>query len=409
MNIEQDNTASTTGGALFFFAILYIFIDYGRPQDIIPVIGYLRPALTTNIFLVILLVLNGDIWKAGSRQTKMVVLFNILIAAYIPFARNNMAALQTSMLMLTYVPFILAIIISVDTLGRLKRLINIIIVIMMYQSVYAILHGGVGAGNYFNDENDLALFINMWLPFCYFLFLHEKKPRMKIFYATGIIVGILAIIFSFSRGGFVGLVCMSVVLWWYSSKKVMTILIIIIAIFLVYAVGGTSYIDEMSTVTDTKESTAHERILTWKAAWAMFLDNPLGVGGNNFQKNFHRYQSKDFKRGMWGRVAHSLWFTLIPELGIFGIIIYYYLLKYNLKDIFFLKSISHKKEEVGEYIHAISLAYLASLVGFFASATFLSVLYYAHYWYLTGMIVATVSVAKSLYLNQDVGLITDAR
>ena len=76
-------------------------------------------------------------------------------------------------------------------------------------------------------------------------------------------------------------------------------------------------------VLDTKEATANDRMLSWEAAWDMFLEHPLGVGGNNFPVHFQEFQSDEFSRGMWGRQAHSLWFTLIPELGIFGIMIYF--------------------------------------------------------------------------------------
>ena len=78
--------------------------------------------------------------------------------------------------------------------------------------------------------------------------------------------------------------------------------------------------------------------------------------------------------------------------------------------IFFLKNLTALNEdEDSRYLQSFSLACLASLAGFFASATFLSVLYYAHYWYLTGMIVAAVCVAKSLSFKQDSRLVTSAR
>ena len=96
---------------------------------------------------------------------------------------------------------------------------------------------------------------------------------------------------------------------------------------------------------------------------------------------------------MWGRAAHSLWFTLMPELGIIGIIIYFRLLLYNLKDIFVVKNKETENDEKLKYLHALSLALIASLAGFFASATFISVLYYPHYWYLSGLIVAIANIS----------------
>ena len=154
----------------------------------------------------------------------------------------------------------------------------------------------------------------------------------------------------------------------------------------------------MSTITDLGESTATARIESWKAAWDIFIDHPLGVGGNNFQVWFNKYQTEYFKRGMWGRVAHSLWFTLIPELGIVGIYIYFALLYQNIKDIFYLKNINNSDDYDIKYINYLSLAFLASLAGYFASGTFLSVLYYSHYWYLTAIVIATRNITNN-YLS----------
>jgi hypothetical protein len=47
------------------------------------------------------------------------------------------------------------------------------------------------------------------------------------------------------------------------------------------------------------------------------------------------------------------------------------------------------------FAYFLSLAFMASLAGFFASGTFLSVLYYPHYWYLTAMIAATRKVVDN--------------
>jgi hypothetical protein len=119
------------------------------------------------------------------------------------------------------------------------------------------------------------------------------------------------------------------------------------------------------------------------------------VGGNNYQVRFPEYQSDFFHRGMWGRVAHSLWFTLIPELGIFGILIYFYLLKYNISDILSLHKLPGNDPDI-LYLHSLSGAFIASITGYFISGTFISVLYYPHYWYITGIIVAATRIGNKI-------------
>ena len=40
---------------MYFFTILYLFIDYGRPQDILP-IGFLRPAMIVILILLVFVI-----------------------------------------------------------------------------------------------------------------------------------------------------------------------------------------------------------------------------------------------------------------------------------------------------------------------------------------------------------------
>jgi probable O-glycosylation ligase (exosortase A-associated) len=273
----------------------------------------------------------------------------------------------------------------------------------IYISIYSLMHNGMGSGNYFQDENDVALFINMWIPFCYFLFMYETNKTKKILYMVGLICGLLAIVVSFSRGGFVGLVCVAAVVWLYSPKKILSLVMVVVLAGVVYVFGGEEYWNEMATISETQDGTAEGRILSWQAGWDMFLDHPLGVGGNNFPMHFPDYQSEEFKKNMWGRAAHSLWFTLIPELGIFGIIIYFALLTYNIKDLAHLKKQKAGNNQDLRYLYILSIASFAALAGFFASATFLSVLYYPHYWYLTALIVAMANISRELTKKEKEG------
>jgi len=385
----------------FFFTLLYIVVDYGRPQDILP-IGFLKPGMVMILILAGFVLFNGSFLKPQDKQTKLILAFIALLAAYVPFARNNFFAYRATKDMFFYLPFILSTIICVNSIRQLKKMIFVCIFVMIYVACYSLKYKGAGSGNYFQDENDLGMYMNMWIPFCYFLFVAEKGKLKKLIYGLGLTTGIASIVVSSSRGGFVGLVCVFLAVWLFSRRKVISLIILCILGISIYFLAPETYWKRMETIKDTNSGTALERRLSWKAAWDMFLDNPLGVGGNNFPARFPEYQSSEHKRGMWGRVAHSLWFTLISELGIFGIIIYSLLLYYNIKDILYLKGINHDKKN-GDlvYLQYFSRGTIASLAGYFASGTFLSVLYYPHYWYLTGLIVAAVNIAKKMLSESE--------
>ena len=381
----------------YFVTILYIVFDYGRPTDILP-IGFLRPLMYLNIILIFYVVTKGLHRAVESPQLLYIWIFIAILGVFVLFARNNFYAYVTARNQLLFMPFIISIVACINSHQRLRQTINICIGLMIWISLYAVTHSGHGPGNYFTDENDLCLYINMWLPFCYFFFFSEKNIKRKLFYATGLLTGLFAVVASFSRGGFIGILAVAGTISLVSKRKTKGLIgLLIVAVALLF-IGDESYWSEMSTVTNIEDGTAQARIESWKAGLRMFADNPLGVGGNNFQVRFDEYQGDWFKRGMWGRVAHSLWITLLTELGIIGTVVYLLILYKNLKDLQYIrKKIPDAPQNSQKaFLHTLSLSYFASLAGYFASGTFLSVLYYAHYWYMTGLIIATYNLARKM-------------
>jgi len=394
-------TDSTKSKDTFWFSatILFMIIEFGRPQDVLP-LGFLRPGLILTLILIIFLLTKKKEQAVHGSQAKWIIYFILLITAYVPIAVNNHYAYLIARYMWLQVPFLFACLILINTKKRLTTFLIWLVGIMIYLSIYSLFHNGQGPGGVVRDENDLTLFIVIVLPFAFVLLIDIKSSFYRCILFIGIIISLLAIVTAFSRGGFVGLIAAACVAWLFSSKKVLFLIIILFMAGIIYIFGGESYQREMSTITDTKENTARERILSWQAGWRMFLDNPLGVGGGNFPVRFPQYQSEEFQRGMWGRVAHSLWFTLLPELGIIGTWIYFSIIFQNLRDISFMKKIKLPEKDASPiFFNNLAIAFYTSLAGFFASATFLSVLYYPQFWLLTSLIAASKFTAMGRIEN----------
>lgn len=395
--------------AWFLFMALFLLIDYGRPQDSFSFIESIRPALLVTVVLFLYILRNIKLIPRKFPQISAIWLFILILALHIPFAVNNRWAYNATYWMFLLMPFILSCLVCLNNIARFKKFLIIALCLIAYQALTALTHGGRGIGSTFGDENDLALALNTWLPFCFTMFLVAKRGAAKFFFGTLLLLIISAIIVSFSRGGFFGLIAMLVVFWLFSPRKKMTLGLILLGAATIILVANmtsegtfshqkkTSFWEEMTSSTDSSTGTAKERMESWKAAWRMFLANPLGVGGNNFPIRFSSYQNNDyFKRAMWGRVAHSLWFTLLPETGIPGTFIYLLLVFLNFKTAFSLrKPNDFLSEEEARFFKLISVAFIASFAGFFSSATFLSVLYYPHYWYLTALLAAAYQLKTS--------------
>jgi probable O-glycosylation ligase (exosortase A-associated) len=386
--------ASAASGFGFFVVIVFLIFEYGRPQDRIGLIGVLRPTIILIALLGIAWLRSGNLQRAASPQMLRMVLMLLLLALHVPFARNNFYAYNVTLGYLLLLPLCLSIVLYVDSVERLRSFMKWWIALAAYIAVNGILGGGIAGSSFLYDENDFSLLMNVMLPFAYFLFVYERKKGLKLAYLAASLLCVVSIVASGSRGGFIGLIAVLGVIWLVSPRKILSLALVGVLALGVFLAADQKYWDRMSTIENTNEGTAKQRLDSWEAGWDMFTDNPLGVGPGNFPVRFPEYQPGSFQRGMWGRQAHSLWFTLLPELGIPGLMLYLSLLMVTLRDVWHLRKQRLDSDE-RRFGYFLSLAFIASLAGFFASGTFVSVLYYPHYWYLTAMIVATRKVIGS--------------
>jgi putative inorganic carbon (hco3(-)) transporter len=398
---EEQTTASGFGFAL---VTLFLIFEYSRPQDIVPVIGTLRPGYIFLLLLFIAWLRCPSSARIASPQITLMLLLAALLAIHIPFARNHYWAYeQTEEFVLLLLPLCVSIILFVDTRERLLSVFRWWVLLALYISVRTIIGHGVAGSNFLGDPNDVSLLLDTMLPFVLCMLVYEKRPLRRVTYAVIAVVCLAGIVITNSRGGFIGLVAVLAVIWLISPRKVLTLVLLCIVTVGAAQFVPKSYWDRMSSIQgtnleagrvggDRNESTAEGRLASWRAAWEMFKDHPLGVGPNNFPIRFPEYQGKAFGRhGMWGRAAHSLWFTLLSELGIPGVILYALLLRANLRSLWRLIR-SPAEEPQRRFAYLLGVAFVAGLAGFFAAGTFLSVLYYPHYWVLTALIVAAEKV-----------------
>ena len=388
----QESTSTSFG---FVLVILFLVFEYGRPQDKVSVIGAIHPNWILTSLMVIALLRSSNFNRAVRPQIFRIVLMFFLLLVHIPFAVNNSKAFFVTEGFLLLLPLIISIVLFVDSFERLRVFMKYWNFLAIYIAVNGILGLGLAGSAFLNDENDFSLLMNMMLPFAACLFVYERQKAMKVIYLMASLLSVASIVLSSSRGGFVGLLSVSAVIWLASPRKLLSLVLVGVLGLCVYVVADQNYWDSIATIAKTDEGTAEERIDSWQAGWEMFKDNPLGVGPGNFPVRFPEYQSESMPRNMWGRQAHSLWFTLLPELGIPGALLYLSLLRLNLRDLWYLRRLS-KESDNHRFVYFLSVAFMASLAGYFASGTFLSVLYYPHYWYLTAMIVATRQVVDDV-------------
>jgi O-antigen ligase len=275
---------------------------------------------------------------------------------------------------------------------RFRKLIYFWVAVHAYLAIFSIFESGFGPGGFLMDENDLALALNCALPFAYFLRQSDSvSGRAKFFLTIAMVLILAAIVATMSRGGFVGLAVTAAAIIWFSKNRLRNAVFVCIIGASFAALIPSDYRAEILSISDTEDSTRNERLDSWTLGWRMFVDNPvLGVGYGNYPWTVTPYQMADPElrniRWLGGRVAHSLYFTLLPETGLIGTILYGSILIVLLRSLRGSIRIARAAVPGGsaQFIEAAARASIVSLIGFLATATFISVLYYPQFWYAVG-------------------------
>ena len=399
-----------------YILIAFLFFEYVRIQD--SYFTFLAPfsiPMLLNIILLFLVVFRSrDLPKDG--LIYLILAFWALMVVHVPFATNNFHAFNATKSMFLTLIIVLSTTILVDTEFALKKLFESIIYIVLLVSIWVVWNGGIGPGGFVRDENDVCLFLVVGLPFCWYFQMLEDVSKIKRWLArVTVIAAVIAIIATSSRGGFLGFAAVLGTALLFTRKPMRNILLsIIFSLFL----GGLAlnfipenYVADMKTITDKDNSTRNLRLLHWTTAWEIYKDNPVfGVGPQNYPWNSAHYfhlspYFQEGAAGRSGRESHSLYFTLIPELGTIGTLIYltlilsFYRRGLSVRSTLYggrsagrdsnSKIKNEKTKPNNETIFWFMTSLLVGMTGFLVSAAFITVLYYPIFWNFVGFSIAT--------------------
>jgi putative inorganic carbon (HCO3(-)) transporter len=206
--------------------------------------------------------------------------------------------------------------VGVNQPRHLKWTVALLVVLNVVQAINGVVEfrTGIGLGGItpvqgtrvrgtgiFNDPNDLGMTLVMALPFAVMLLTTKTRAVWRLAAAAAIVVMLLAIEYTESRGAILGVVAVALV---YAGGRIGRLPAIILAA-IVFA-GFTMVSPSRAGDLDAGEESAQSRIQAWSAGIEMFKQKPIfGVGFGRFTE-FHE------------RVAHNSFVHSFAELGIAG-------------------------------------------------------------------------------------------
>lgn len=363
-----------------FAALTYVFNTLGKGKPIFKLDTEIRLLLT--IVVIAILSIPFSLWPGGSFNTlinlylKVIIIF-LLISSLL----NSMSRIKTMLwFIMLYCTFIAVVAIKNFYTGN------------FYESVRIY---GAASGMAMNP-NDLALTILVILPFSFSIFIISKKKIGKLFSLAYVLLGTIAIILTFSRAGFIGLLvayglCFLKMVKRSGLKIVVLTLVLLIIVFIIFPEG---YTDRIASIFDSsKDSTGSsiERRESTIKGFQVMLEHPIlgvGLGMNILALN---------EKGMYWQMIHNVYLQIGSELGITALVIFIILFGKLIINMRVIQK-DFKKSGKNENLSLLAQATEISLIAFAVVAIFYPVAYHFYFYYVAGFAVAIKRVA---YGNTD--------
>lgn len=178
------------------------------------------------------------------------------------------------------------------------------------------------AFGFFPDPHSFSFFVSM----CFFIalgyFFYGKGGRFRIFAGLGSVMALLAVLFSFSRGAYLGVLAGAIFFTvicvgrsGYLEKILIALSIATLVLFLFYS-GAVS--ERLTSAFNLKEGSNIERMKNWEEAVEIIKDYPLmGVGLGNYAAEIEPTIGE--RSSIY---AHNLFFDIAAETGILNGLIF---------------------------------------------------------------------------------------
>ncbi|MGQ9662791.1 MAG: O-antigen ligase family protein [Kiritimatiellia bacterium] len=401
----------------FLFTFLFILLVFWRPQEWLLPWLYGLPMLdviTYAALLALLVEVDSGKLEIPRSWPQIFLIPGLWVAA----CMSHVVHTYYEGLMESIVPafkiclFALLMFCVLDRIARLRLIATTIVVMACVMAIHALMQERLGYGfaghrpihlwgpqglytrswffGIFEDPNDLAQMLATAIPLAFTLFKRRASWNFVLGSAVSVLL-VMAILATRSRGGIVALVAVT---------AVMTALVLParwLPVLMVAMLVGALVMCPLSTA--FLEESAHDRVVFWGTANWVFKTTPLfGVGFGMFNE----YIPGD-------RAAHNAFVLCYTELGVFGYWFWFGMIQLGILGAWRTRVALRRVEGEDErWLYHFSGLAIAAMVGFCASAYFLTRAYVYPMFFLMVLLGAIPRVAQQ-YLPPEHPLLISVR
>lgn len=244
--------------------------------------------------------------------------------------------------------------------------------------IFTLLTGGASRvwgppGGFIEGNNEIALALVVTIPLMNYLRMVASRPWIRLSLLVLMVLSVVAAVGTQSRGAFLALVAMGLVLWARSNRKLTTGIAVSMVAILVIAFMPSSWEQRMSTIQSYEEDgSAMGRINAWRTTINLANSRPTGGGFEIYTPEiFATYAPNpaDLK------VAHSIYFSVLGEHGYLGLVLFLLLWWLAFRMIRRIRTQAKARPET-QWVHQLAGMCQVSLVGYSVGGAFLSLAYF---------------------------------
>jgi probable O-glycosylation ligase (exosortase A-associated) len=401
----------------FYGLAAYAFWSYTYPEKITwGLIPIDRLSYVVGATLMITAIMQKKALFAKNPRVIPIIIFWILCFVAVVTAGTGFASYRfnyfTRIILVTLV--ITVLIPDIKKFNLYLWVIALFIGLISAQSgVIGTLKGEVGGASFgfrgiIGDRNFMAFLLCMIIPIVFYMGNNEKNVKLKLLLRFILVGDALALILTYSRGGFLGGAAAAFFIFMKSKNKILAVFAGCICLYvLVSYVMPDQYIDRIYTMkqhdieAEEFDASAASRLILWRQALEMIKYNPLtGVGFYNSENVIGQYPDPKTGISYSGKSIHNSVLQVASETGLPAFFVFMFIFFTAYRS---LGKVARKvrayglSQELANYALMIQVAFVGGFVsGFFMNAGLIDLL-----WHLVGLSIALEEITKREMLKRS--------
>lgn len=279
---------------------------------------------------------------------------------------------------------------------RIHALVWVIVISLGFYGVVGGLFAIMTGGNFrvwgppdsiIGDNNQLATALLIALPLMNYLRLQSAHSVIRKGLVAAMVLTLIAVLASYSRGALVGLVGVALLLWWNGHHRLLTGLVMGVVLAIGLAAMPADWTERMTTIVHYQhDASAESRLTIWREAIGIAMARPLTGGGYKSTATpevLHQFYPNATKLAV-----HSVWLEVLSENGFPAFFVWLAMLLLGFVNIRRIRRLA-RGDPARAWAEDLARMVQVSLVAYAIAGTFLSMGYYDVYFALLVALAAT--------------------